>query len=59
MKDEYDFFQSIPNPYVKKLKKQVTIRLDESPATAAGVGRRSRRGSLLGGSPPGRRHRFG
>jgi uncharacterized protein (DUF4415 family) len=29
MKDEYDFSQSEKNPYVKKLKKQVTIRLEE------------------------------
>jgi predicted DNA binding CopG/RHH family protein len=28
MKAEYDFSKSIPNPYTKKLKKQVTIRLD-------------------------------
>lgn len=29
MKDEYDFSQSVQNPYFKKLKKQVTIRLEE------------------------------
>jgi uncharacterized protein (DUF4415 family) len=29
MREEYDFSQSVPNPYVKKLKKQVTIRLEE------------------------------
>ncbi len=29
MKAEYDFSDSIKNPYVKKLKKQVTIRLEE------------------------------
>ncbi len=29
MKEEYDFSQSTKNPYVKKLKKQVTIRLEE------------------------------
>ena len=29
MKEEYDFSNSIKNPYVKKLKKQVTIRLEE------------------------------
>lgn len=29
MRDEYDFSQSVPNPYSKKLKKQVTIRLEE------------------------------
>ena len=29
MKEEYDFSDSIKNPYVKKLKKQVTIRLEE------------------------------
>lgn len=29
MRDEYDFSQSVPNPYLKKLKKQVTIRLEE------------------------------
>ena len=28
MRDEYDFSNSIPNPYIKYLKKQVTIRLD-------------------------------
>ena len=29
MKDEYDFSDSIKNPYTKKLKKQISIRLDE------------------------------
>ncbi len=29
MKKEYDFSESIRNPYIKKLKKQVTIRLEE------------------------------
>ncbi|MFG6667493.1 BrnA antitoxin family protein [Halomonas sp. HNIBRBA4712] len=29
MRDHYDFSESIKNPYAKKLKKQVTIRLDE------------------------------
>ncbi|VAW89544.1 hypothetical protein MNBD_GAMMA18-487 [hydrothermal vent metagenome] len=29
MRDNYDFSNSIKNPYSKKLKKQVTIRLDE------------------------------
>ena len=28
MKDNYDFSQSVKNPYVKKLKQQVTIRLE-------------------------------
>jgi uncharacterized protein (DUF4415 family) len=28
MLDEYDFSDSVPNPYYKHLKKQVTIRLD-------------------------------
>jgi len=30
MKDNYDFSQSIPNPYAKHLKKQITIRLDKN-----------------------------
>jgi uncharacterized protein (DUF4415 family) len=29
MREEYDFTESVPNPYAKKLKKQVTIRLEE------------------------------
>jgi uncharacterized protein (DUF4415 family) len=29
MRDDYDFSDSKKNPYAKKLKKQVTIRLDE------------------------------
>lgn len=29
MKEEYDFSQSVKNPYIKKLKKQVTIRLED------------------------------
>lgn len=29
MRDSYDFTDSTPNPYIKKLKKQVTIRLDQ------------------------------
>lgn len=29
MRKNYDFSESIPNPYAQKLKKQITIRLDE------------------------------
>lgn len=29
MREHYDFSESSPNPYVQKLKKQITIRLDE------------------------------
>ncbi len=29
MRDQYDFSNSIANPYVKAAKKQITIRLDE------------------------------
>ena len=29
MRDQYDFSDSVENPYTKKLKKQITIRLDE------------------------------
>jgi len=29
MRDHYDFSESVKNPYARKLKKQVTIRLDE------------------------------
>ena len=29
MKDNYDFSKGIRNPYVKKLKQQITIRIDE------------------------------
>ena len=29
MRDEYDFSQSAPNPYLKKLKKQVSLVLPE------------------------------
>ncbi|CAM4100574.1 Antitoxin [Vreelandella rituensis] len=29
MRDDYDFSTSVQNPYAKKLKRQVTIRLDE------------------------------
>ena len=28
MKKEYDFSNSVKNPYTKKLKKQITIRLE-------------------------------
>jgi predicted DNA binding CopG/RHH family protein len=28
MRTEYDFSQSRPNPYAKRLKRQITIRLD-------------------------------
>jgi uncharacterized protein (DUF4415 family) len=31
MRDEYDFSQSVPNPYLKKqLKKQVSINLENN-----------------------------
>lgn len=29
MQSEYDFSQARPNPYAKRLKKSVTIRIDE------------------------------
>ncbi|MCM2681265.1 BrnA antitoxin family protein [Echinimonas agarilytica] len=29
MREQYDFSESVQNPYAKKLKKQITIRLDE------------------------------
>ena len=29
MRDQYDFSDYVPNPYVKNLKKQITIRLDQ------------------------------
>ena len=29
MRDEYDFSSARPNPYAKRLKRSVTIRLDE------------------------------
>ena len=29
MRDHYDFSNSKPNPYAARLKKQITIRLDE------------------------------
>jgi len=29
MKKRYDFSKSVKNPYLKKVKKQLTIRLDE------------------------------
>ena len=29
MRKNYDFSKSKPNPYAQKLKKQITIRLDE------------------------------
>jgi predicted DNA binding CopG/RHH family protein len=28
MRDEYDFSQSIPSPYLKKLKSRVSVRLE-------------------------------
>ena len=28
MKEEYDFSKSLKNPYAKKLKKQITIRVE-------------------------------
>ena len=29
MRKSYDFSKSVPSPYAQKLKKQITIRLDE------------------------------
>ncbi|HFQ92894.1 MAG TPA: antitoxin [Anaerolineae bacterium] len=29
MRDNYDFSNSVSNPYAKRLKKQITIRIDE------------------------------
>jgi predicted DNA binding CopG/RHH family protein len=33
MRDEYDFSQSRPNPYLKKLKKRVMISLEDEIVT--------------------------
>ena len=30
MREQYDFSNAKPNPYAKRLKKQITIRIDES-----------------------------
>ena len=30
MRDEYDFSQSVPNPYLKRFKKRVSINLEEN-----------------------------
>jgi hypothetical protein len=32
MRDDYDFSDSVPNPYARQLKKQVTLDLDEETA---------------------------
>ncbi len=29
MRKQYDFSESVPNPYAKRSKRQITIRLDE------------------------------
>ena len=29
MRDKYDFSKSVKNPYAKRLKQQITIRIDE------------------------------
>ena len=29
MRKEYDFSNSVKNPYIRKLKKQITIRIDD------------------------------
>lgn len=33
MKKQYDFSKARPNPYAKRLKKQITLRLDQSTLT--------------------------
>jgi predicted DNA binding CopG/RHH family protein len=33
MRKEYDFSQARPNPYAKRLKRSVTIRIDEGTVT--------------------------
>ena len=33
MRKSYDFSQAVKNPYAKRLKRSVTIRLDESTVT--------------------------
>jgi predicted DNA binding CopG/RHH family protein len=33
MRKEYDFSQARPNPYAKRLKRSVTIRIDEGTIT--------------------------
>jgi len=33
MRDRYDFSDSIKNPYTKRLKKQITIRIEEDTIT--------------------------
>jgi uncharacterized protein (DUF4415 family) len=29
MRENYDFTNSVPNPYAKRMKQQITIRIDE------------------------------
>ncbi|NES21596.1 MAG: antitoxin [Symploca sp. SIO3E6] len=33
MKEEYDFSESVKNPYIQKLNQEITIRLDEEVIT--------------------------
>ena len=33
MRESYDFSNSVKNPYAKKLKKQISIRIDEETIT--------------------------
>lgn len=33
MRESYDFSKSVKNPYAKRLKKQITIRIDEETIT--------------------------
>ena len=30
MRKRYDFSKSVPNPYARRMKKQITIRVDEA-----------------------------
>ena len=38
MKTHYDFSAGVKNPYAKRLKRSVTIRLDESTVNRPGFG---------------------
>jgi hypothetical protein len=41
MRKEYDFSKARPNPYAKRLKRSVTIRIDEAPTSRRRLAKRS------------------
>jgi hypothetical protein len=50
MRKQYDFSKAKKNPYARRLKKQITLRIDEPPCAPAGQADRGTASPLIQGA---------